>query len=78
MILVALVLGWVMVLRRGDAAFALVLVWAIAGIAVRNADLPGLTFGAWVASGLALVGAGVAIWRTTGSRARPVGTGQSE
>jgi hypothetical protein len=71
MILVALVLGWAMALRRRDAAFALVLVWAIAGIAIRNVDLPALAAGAWVACVLALVAAGLAVWRIIGLRPRP-------
>lgn len=77
MILAALAIGWAMVVRRGDAAFNLVLVWAIAGIAIRNAELPALAAGAWAASGLALVGAGVAVWRTIASRARSPVAGRS-
>lgn len=77
MIAAALAIGWAMVLRRRDAAFMLVLVWAIAGIAIRNAQLPSLAGGAWVAAVLALLGAGVAIRRSIGSRANPAGAGRA-
>jgi hypothetical protein len=64
MIATALAIGWLMVVRRGDVPFPLVLVWAFAGIAIRNADVPVLAGGAWIATGLAMATAGAAFWRT--------------
>jgi hypothetical protein len=39
-------------LTRGDSAFSLVLVWALAGIAVKHAGVPTVSLGAWVATAL--------------------------
>lgn len=58
----ALVIDWLMVRRRADAAFSLVLAWAFAGIAIRNAGVAVLLGGAWAATALAVVLAGVALW----------------
>jgi len=40
-------------LRRGDVAYALVIVWAFAGIAIQQSATPAVSIAAWVASGLA-------------------------
>ena len=56
-IAVATLIGLRMLQVRGDAAFALVLVWAFVGIAIR-AGLPGiLPYGALIAAALLLGGA---------------------
>ncbi len=65
MMAAALAIGWLMVARRSDAAFPLVLVWAFAGIAIRNSQIPLLASGAWIATGVALAAAGVASWRVS-------------
>ena len=39
-------------LRHGDVAYALVIVWALAGIAVQQSATPAVSIAAWVASGL--------------------------
>lgn len=52
---VALILGWVIAWQRSETAFPLVLAWAFAGIAIRNAGTEILVGGAWVAVGLALL-----------------------
>ncbi|MEX2144416.1 MAG: tryptophan-rich sensory protein [Anaerolineales bacterium] len=58
MLVVASVLGLAMLLREGDWAYALVLVWAFAGIAVAQADRALVANAAWaLAAGLALLAA---------------------
>jgi benzodiazapine receptor len=42
-------------LTRGDVAYMLVIVWALAGIAVKHADTPVVATAAWVATALALL-----------------------
>lgn len=70
MIGVASAIGLRVLQVRGDVAFALVLVWAFVGIAVR-AGLPGaLPGGALVAAALVLGGAVGRLARATGGRAR--------
>lgn len=63
MLFVALVVGALMAWRRGDAAYLLVLVWAFAGIGVKQAAVPLVAYSAWAAAVLALIEAGVALWR---------------
>ncbi len=70
MIAAALIIGGLMVRQRRDAAFPLVLAWAFAGIAIRNAGTALLVGGAWAAAALALVAAGVAVWRAVRADAR--------
>ncbi len=66
---VALVIGWLLALRRGEVAAPLVLVWAFAGIAARG--FPTVTTAAWAAAALAGLGA-LAGWRRgRGRLARP-------
>ena len=59
MLIVASLLGLLMALRRQDAAYLLVFVWAFAGIAVKQAGVPPVAYSAWTAAGLALV---LAVW----------------
>jgi hypothetical protein len=47
-------IGLLMVLREGEIAFPLVLVWAFSGIAVRFPDTPIIATPAWTAAGAAL------------------------
>lgn len=55
MIVVALVVGAGVALRRADPTFPLVLAWAFAGIAIRNAAIPAVAYTAWAATAIALV-----------------------
>lgn len=57
MIFVALILGWTLAVSRRESAYALVLVWAFAGIAVRNAAVSSVAGGAWFATALAALAA---------------------
>jgi hypothetical protein len=63
MLVVALVVGALMAWRRGDAAYLLVLVWAFAGIGVKQSAAPLVAYSAYAAAVLALVEVGVALWR---------------
>jgi hypothetical protein len=55
MMVVATVLGWVMVIRRGVWAFPPTVAWAIYGIGARFPDVPAITSAAQI-----LVPAGIA------------------
>lgn len=55
MLVIASVLGLLMMLARRDAGFLLVLVWAFAGIAVKQAGTPLVAYTAWIATGVALL-----------------------
>ena len=59
---VSTVLSATMGLRKGDAAFALVVAWAASGIAAKNAALPLVSSMAWVATIVSLLAAAVAIF----------------
>jgi hypothetical protein len=55
MLIIAALLGFLMAFFRRDIAFILVLAWAFAGIAVRQAENPSVQTTAWVAAGLMAV-----------------------
>lgn len=55
MLLVASAVGFLMAFYRKDAAFLLVLAWAFAGIAVKQAAVQPVMTTAWVAAGLMLI-----------------------
>lgn len=55
MLAAATVIGALVSLTRGDAAYMLVLVWAFAGIAVKHAATPVVATAAWVAAALAAI-----------------------
>jgi translocator protein len=59
MILAACLIGLLMALTRGDAAYLFVLVWSFVGIAVKQAATPVVAYAAWVAT---LVMLGLAIF----------------
>ena len=59
MLLVASSLGALMVVKRYDAAYVLVLVWSFIGIAVKQAGAPLVAVAAWF---LALVALGLAVF----------------
>jgi hypothetical protein len=48
---VAVVVGALMALTRGDVAYLLVLVWAFVGIAIKHSGDPTVSTAAWVATG---------------------------
>lgn len=52
MLAVAVVVAGLMALRRRDIAYLLVLVWAFAGIGVKQAETPLVANAAWIATGL--------------------------
>ena len=56
MLLVGVGLAWAMSIFRGDVAYVLVIIWAFAGIAVKNSGTPVVATAAWVAAGLAVLG----------------------
>jgi hypothetical protein len=63
MLAVAVVLAYLMALLRQDIAYLLVLAWAFAGIAVKQAGTPMVSTAAGIAAGLVLVAIGLAIAR---------------
>lgn len=63
MIVIASVIGLLMFLRRRDAAYLLVLAWAFAGIGVKQAAVPAVSIPAWIATGLMVVLALIALLR---------------
>jgi hypothetical protein len=54
MLFVAAILGWVVAVTRRDVAFLLVFVWALTGIAGKQAAYPLVASAAWVSAGLVL------------------------
>src|SRR5512138_890787 len=50
MLIVASLLGLAMAFLRGDAGYVLVLVWAFAGIAVKQTSAPVVVLSAWIAA----------------------------
>lgn len=50
-------------LRRGDAAYPLVIAWAFAGVAGKHAATPLVGPAAWAATGVALLASGAALLR---------------
>jgi len=63
MLAVASLLGVVMLLRERNAAYALVLVWAFVGIALKQADSALVANAAWVFAGLLAAGCGFTVFR---------------
>jgi benzodiazapine receptor len=68
MMLAATAIAWLMSLTRGDIAYALVLVWALAGIAVKHAATPLVAISAGVAAALVVASLPVGVPR---ARRRP-------
>ncbi|CAG0936184.1 hypothetical protein TFLX_05050 [Thermoflexales bacterium] len=69
MLAVAVVLAFLMALRRRDLAYLLVLVWAFAGIGVKQAGAPVVAYAAWIATGLVVVAVVLALVRKGASQA---------
>lgn len=55
MLVVGLALAAAMSLTRGDIAYALVVLWAYAGIAIKQAGTPLVAVSAWVAAGFVML-----------------------
>lgn len=55
MLIVGVALATVMSVRRGDIAYALVVVWAFAGIGVKQVDTPTVATAAWIAAAAVIV-----------------------
>lgn len=68
MVVAALAIGWLMAYRRADWAFPIVLTWAFIGIGVQNSNIQEVAYVAWIAAGLALVSAGLAVFRSRASK----------
>jgi benzodiazapine receptor len=69
MLTVTVVLAFAMALLRGDVAYLLVLVWALAGIGVKQAATPLVSTSAFVCAGLVLMAVGLALFRKRTLRA---------
>ncbi|MCB0003261.1 MAG: hypothetical protein KDH86_11995, partial [Anaerolineae bacterium] len=50
-----IIIAGLMAFTRGDVAYLLVLVWALAGIAVKHSDVQSLAMAAAVAAGIVVV-----------------------
>lgn len=55
MLAVASLLGFAMALKRRDAAYLVVLVWAFIGIAVKQVSAPIVVLSSWIAAALMLI-----------------------
>jgi hypothetical protein len=59
MLVVGLGLTMMMLLTRGDLAYALVILWAYIGIAIKHAGAPAVAISAWVTAGVVILGISV-------------------
>lgn len=62
MLVIASLLGVAMTLARRDAGYLLVLVWAFAGIAVKQTSAPMVVLSAWIAAAAMLFLAVYSVW----------------
>src|SRR5512141_797285 len=62
MLVIASLLGVAMALARRDAGYLLVLVWAFAGIAVKQTSAPMVVLSAWIAAAAMLFLAVYSVW----------------
>lgn len=65
---VAVLVGAGMAFMRKDAGFLLVLVWAFAGIAIKQSGTSSVAAAAWIATGVAGLLAVLSVWRAFQSR----------
>jgi benzodiazapine receptor len=63
MLAVAILICAALAIMRNDAGFVLVLVWAFAGIGIKQADAPAVATAAWIATGVAALLTVLAAWR---------------
>lgn len=68
MLSIATLVGAAMAILRKDAGFVLVLVWAFAGIGIKQAGAPAVATAAWVAAGVAALLAILGAWRARNSQ----------
>ena len=68
MLSVAALVGATMAIQRKDAGFVLVLVWAFAGIGIKQAGAPAVATAAWIAAGGALLLAILSVWRALNTK----------
>jgi len=66
MLVVGAAITLAVVLTRGDVAYTLVILWAYAGIAVRQAGVPAVATAAWVMAALVALLVPLAWWRGRG------------
>ncbi len=74
MLVIGTVLAGTMVLRRGDLAYALVIVWAFAGIAVKNGPTPQVAIAAGALAAVAAIIVVIGLLRGFSSKPRAMGT----
>jgi benzodiazapine receptor len=55
MLLIAMVVGVAVILRRRDPAYGLVLVWAFAGIAIKHTGTSTVALTAWITTGIVML-----------------------
>lgn len=75
MLTAGVIIGSLVALTRGDAAYLLVLVWAFAGIGVKQASAPLVANAAWAAALFVAALVGLTLWRGLRSQNSPVFTG---
>jgi len=71
MLLAATGIAAVMGLTRGDIAYMLVIVWAFAGIAVKQAQIPVVATAAWIGTGLVVLTLAASMILATRRKAYP-------
>lgn len=62
MLATATIITAAVLFTRGDVAYALVIVWAVVGIAVKHADATIVTTAAWAAAGAVVLLSAVRLW----------------
>jgi len=72
MLIAGVIIGSLVALTRGDAAYLLVLIWAFAGIGVKQAGAPLVANAAWAAALIVAALVGLTLWRGRRSQNSPV------
>jgi hypothetical protein len=72
MIFAATVIAIAVHLTRNDVAYMMVILWALAGIAVKHMETPWVSTAAWIASGLVVVATIFGIFIVTRRRESPL------
>jgi hypothetical protein len=74
MLFAVLVIAVLMSFTRRDVAYALVLLWALAGISIKHASVPAVAIPTWITFGLvALALAGAFFLRLPAQKLEPAG-----
>ena len=73
MLAIATLIGGAMSMRRGDVAYAAVLIWAFAGIGIKHQDTAVVAYAAWTAAAITavLIVVGTYVKRQSGSDPAP-------